>query len=239
MRIFVLTSDNYSHSVLGFSYLFNKYWSPNKEVIVAGYNKFPQGLPSNFVKHRIGRQEDYPVNKWSDGLIGLMNDFPDDEVFLLMLEDYWITEPVHVREVHMLYDYMCQFKYVIKMDMYTDRRYAAGKQDYGICGHIPLIKSDYNSQYHMSLMCGLWNRRLMLQILQPGQTPWQVELDGTPMLARCRDDVLVLGTESWNDTPRTCPIRHTLAHRRGNPGELLLDEIAPEDVAALKELGYI
>lgn len=239
MRIFVLTSDGYSHSVLGFSYLFNKYWSPSQEVIVAGYNKFPSELPANFTKHRIGRQEDYPVNKWSDGLIGLLKDFPQDEVFLLFFEDYYITEPVHLREVNMLYDYMLQFRYVLKMDMYTDRRYAAGVQKYGMCGHIPLLKSDYNSQYHMSLMCGLWNREIMLQVLKPGQTPWQVELDGTPILARRKDDVLVLGTDSWDDDPKTCPIRHTLAHRSGNPGALLLDEIKPEDVAAMKELGYI
>lgn len=239
MRIFVLTSDGYSHSVLGFSYLFNKYWSKDQEVIVAGYNKFPSELPANFTKHRIGRQEDYPVNKWSDGLIGLLKDFPQDDVFLLFFEDYWLTEPVHLREVTMLYDYMLQFRYVLKMDMYTDRRYAAGVQKYGMCGHIPLLKSDYNSQYHMSLMCGLWNREIMLQVLKPGQTPWQVELDGTPILARRKDDVLVLGTESWDDNPKTCPIRHTLAHRSGNPNALLLDDIKPEDVAAMKELGYI
>lgn len=239
MRIFVLTSDSYSHAVLPFAYLFNKYWSSDQEVIIAGYNKFPQHLPANFTKHRIGRQEDYPLNKWSDGVIGLLKDFPEDEVFLLFLEDYWITEPVNVKEVSMLVDYMHQFKYVIKMDMYTDRRYAAGKQPYGNCGHIPLIKSDYNSQYHSSLMIGAWNRRLMLQLLIPGENPWDLELAGTPRLARCKDDVLVLGTESWDDNPRTCPIRHTLAHRRGNPGELLLDELAAEDVAALKELGYI
>lgn len=239
MRIFVLTSDGYSHSVLGFSYLFNKYWSPDQEVIVAGYNKFPEGLPANFVKHRIGRQEDYPVNKWSDGLIGLLKDYPNDDVFLLFFEDYWLTEPVHLPEVAMLYDYMLQFKYVLKMDMYTDRRYAGGVQKYGMCGHIPLLKSDYNSQYHMSLMVGLWNREIMLQVLKPGQTPWQAELDGTPILARRKDDVLVLGTDSWTDDPKECPIRHTLAHRSGNPSALLLDDIKPEDVAAMRELGYI
>ena len=239
LRIFLLTSDGYSHSVMGFSYLFNKYWGQDQEVIVAGYNKFPSNMPSNFIKHRIGRQEDYPVNKWSDGLIGLLHDFPEDDVFILMLEDYWLIEPVHVREVNMLVDYMHQFRYVIKMDMYTDRRYAAGRQSYGMCGHIPLIKSDYNSQYHASLMVGAWNRDLMLKFLIPGESPWDVELSGTSRLARRKDDVLVLGTDSWDNNPKTCPIRHTLAHRSGNPNALLLDDIKPEDIAAMKELGYI
>ncbi len=239
MRIFVLTSDGYSHSVLGFSYLFNKYWGNDQEVIVAGYNKFPPGLPANFTKHRIGRQEDYPVNKWSDGLIGLLKDFPQDEVFLLFFEDYWLTEPVHLREVNMLHDYMLQFRYVLKMDMYTDRRYAAGVQKYGACGHIPLLKSDYNSQYHFSLMAGIWNREIMMQVLIPGESPWDVEMRGTERLARCGDDVLVLGTDSWDDNPKTCPIRHTLAYRNGDPSKLLLGEIKPEDVDAMKESGYI
>lgn len=238
MRIFVLTCDSYCKAVLPFSYLFNHYFSSKQEVIVAGYEKFPKGLPSNFKTHSIGKQADYPLSKWSDGLIKLLHDFTD-EVFLLFLEDYWLVEPVHLREVNMLYDYMIQFKYVIKMDLYTDRRYAAGATPYGMCGHIPLVKSDFNSQYQMSMMGGFWNRENILKILIPNEDPWQVELEGTSRLASFEDDLLVLGTNSWDSDPKTCPIRHTLAHRRGNPNELLLDEVYPDDVKKLKKLGYI
>lgn len=238
MRIFVLTCDSYSKAVLPFSYLFNRYFSSNQEVIVAGYEKFPKGLPPNFKTHSIGKQADYPLSKWSDGLIKLLHDF-EDEVAMILLEDYWLVEKVHLKEVNMLYDYMFQFKYVIKMDLYTDRRYAAGAVPYGMCGHIPLIKSDYKSQYHLSMMAGFWNRENLLKILIPGEDPWQVELEGTSRLASFGDDILVLGTNSWDSDPRTCPLRHTLAHRRGNPNELLLDEVLPEDAKALKELGYV
>lgn len=238
MRTFVLTSDNYSHSVLPFAYLFNKYYTPEQEVIVAGFDKFPDGLPPNFKTHSIGKQSDYPLRKWSDGLIKLLHDFTD-EVFLLFLEDYFIVQPVYQQEVRMLYDYMNQFKYVLKMDTNTDRRFAGGVQPYGMCGHIPLVKSDPNSQYHCSLMNGLWNRELFLRILIPNEDPWQVELEGTSRLAKYGDSMIVLGTETWDDNLRTCPIKHTLAYRGGDSSKMLIDEIKPEDVEALKKLGYI
>lgn len=235
MRIFVLTSDNYSHALLPFAYLFNQYWPGKPEVTVAGYTKFPKGLPRNFKRHSIGNQSDYPLSKWSDGLIKLLDDYPD-EVFLLFLEDYWIIEPVYTREIHMLYDYMVQFQYVLKMDMFTDRRYAAGKEPYGMVGHIPLIKSDFRSAYHMSMMCGLWNRENLLKILIKNESPWDVELNGTRRLAEYEDTLLVLGTESWDHNPKTCPIRHTLAHRRGDPSQLLLDEISDDDLTKMSDL---
>jgi hypothetical protein len=156
-----------------------------------------------------------------------------------MLEDYWITEHVAQREVEMLYDYMRQFEYVMKMDLFTDRRYAGGVSEYGSCGHIPLLKSDFNSAYHMSLMCGLWNRKLLLDFLLPGESPWDIEIIGTTRLAQKKDSVLVLGTESWTEEPTTCPVRHTLAHRSGNPDEYMLDELSEADRNELEKLGYV
>lgn len=238
MRVFVLTCDSYSKAVLPFSYLFNNYFSSNQEVIVAGYEKFPSGLPENFILHSIGKQADYPLSKWSDGLIKLLDDFKD-EVFLLFFEDMWITEPVHLKETFMLYDYMMQFKYVIKMDTFTERRYSGGVKPYGMCGHIPLVKSDPNSQYHVSFMVGMWNRENLLKVLIPNEDPWQTELDGTSRLSSFGDEMIVLGTESWDNDPKTCPIRHMLAYRNGDPNKLLLDELWPDDKKALEELGYL
>jgi hypothetical protein len=231
VRIFVLTSDHYIGSVRAFAFLFNQFWSKAQEVIVAGFKPPTFDLPSNFHFHSLGNMVDYPVNKWSDALIKLLHDYPD-EVFALFLEDYWLSRPVNVQAVQMLYDYMHQFRNVLKMDLYSDRLYAGGMTDYNYCGYLDLIRSDPASQYHMSLMAGLWNRDLMLRFLIPGESPWQVELEGTPRVARAADEVMVLGT-------RNMPVRHILAHRRGNPKELLLDGLDPVDVEALRGLGYI
>lgn len=231
MRIFVLTSDHYIHAVRPFAYLFNRYWSDKQEVIIAGFSPPTFDLPPNFYFHSIGNQADYPLGKWSDALIELLHEYTDD-VFALFLEDYWLPRPVNVQAVQMLYDYMLQFRNVLKMDLYSDRLYAGGMTDYNHCGYLDLVRSDPASQYHMSLMAGLWNRELMLRFLIPGENPWQVELEGTPRVARAADEVMVLGT-------RNMPVRHILAHRRGNPNELLLDGLDPVDVQALRELGYI
>ncbi len=231
MRIFVMTSDHYVGSVRAFAWLFNRYWSEEQQVIVAGFKPPSFDLPPNFFFHSLGDMADYPVNKWSDALIKLLHAYPDD-VFALFLEDYWLSRPVNVQAVQMLYDYMLQFRNVLKMDLYSDRLYAGGMTDYNHCGYLDLIRSDPASQYHMSLMGGLWNRDLMLRFLVPGENPWQVELEGTPRVARAADEVMVLGT-------RNMPLRHILAHRRGNPSELLLDGLDPVDVEALRGLGYI
>ncbi len=231
MRIFVMTSDNYIGSVRAFAWLFRKYWSEEQEVIVAGFKPPDFDLPLNFAFHSLGDMADYPVNKWSNALIKLLHAYPDD-VFGLALEDYWVCRPVNVQAVTMLYDYMLQFRNVLKMDLYSDRLYAGGMTDYNHCGYLDLIRSDPASQYHMSLMWGLWNRELMLRFLIPGESPWAVELEGTSRVARAADEVMVLGT-------RNMPLRHILAHRRGNPNELLLDGLDPVDVEALRGLGYI
>lgn len=233
MKVFVLTCDSYMDAIPGFAHCFNKYWSPDQQVIVCGFSRPKFAMPSNFTYFSIGRQEDYPVNRWSDGLIVVMDSFPAEEFFVLMLEDYWIRQPVRVDVVKMLYDYMVQFKYVIKMDLCADRRFARGREDYGDVGGIPLVKSASDSPYHMSLMTGIWNRDLMRRIIIPGESPWDVELRGTPRLARLGDKVVVLGTKTdpW-------PVRHVLMYRNGDSGKMIWDGLEEDDIAELKKMGY-
>jgi len=233
MRVFVLTCDSYMKAIPGFAHQFNRYWSPNQQVIVCGFSKPEFEMPDNFTFYSIGDQRNYPVGKWSDGLIDVMWHFPMDEHFVLMLEDYWLCQPVNLDAIKMIYDYMKQFTNVIKFDLCADRRFAGGVQDYGDLGGIPLVKSDYTSAYHMSLYTGMWNRELMRKILVPGESPWQVELEGTPRLANHGDSMLVLGTkiDPW-------VVKHVLMYRNGNSGKMIWDGLSDEDIAELKELGY-
>lgn len=238
MRVFVTTSDKYLQILRPFAYLFNRYWSPEQEVLVAGFTPPDFALPSNFSFHSIGKFEDYPLGKWSNGLIDFLSSV-EDEAFVLMLDDYLITRPVDVRGVRMCYEYARQFGYALRIDLTLDRLFAHGPRypgdipDYGYLGHLDLIRSEPTSQYHMSLMTAVWRRDNLLKVLRPDWSPWQVELDGTThVMVHHAHDMLVLGT-------RQGPIKHTLGYRGGNPNEADLSKIRPEDVEAMKAEGIL
>ena len=149
-----------------------------------------------------------------------------------MLEDYWLVRRVDTEAVSMLYWYMKQFRYVLKMDLTGDRLYSAGVTDYGVCDRLDIVLSDPSSQYQMSMMCGLWNTEQLRKILVPNETPWEVELNGTPRVQSLKDEMIVLGTRQW-------PIRHTLALRGGDTTKFIFDEMAPQDVRELLDYGYL
>lgn len=227
----VMTSDKYLHALPVFAHLFNKYWDKEQRVLVAGFSPPLSSLPSNFFFHSIGKFSDYPVNRWSDSLIDLMHQI-DLQTFVLMLEDYWLVRKVDTRAVKILYDYAKQFQYVMKIDLCGDRLYSANMSEYGYVEYIDLIKGDPSAQYHMSLMTGVWNRDQLLRFLMPGETPWQVELEGTNRVRAAGNETLHLGTRQW-------PVRHTLGLRSGDPSNFFVTELQQHDVQELRNLNLL
>lgn len=233
--IFVLTSDLYLDALRPFAFLLNKYWLPNPTVIVGGFTPPDFKLPDNFRFHSIGRFEDYPADRWSDALIKMLLELPH-EVFGFMLEDYWLTRPVDTRSIDIIADYMRQFEYVARFDLTSDRKHSGYAKPYGKAGKVNIIISDPESQYHASLMTALWRRKHLLSILAKGETPWKVEVEGTTRLRALKNYCIVLGTEDP-------PVHHTLAMRSkggvGQPNQVLLDELQPEDVVEMRALGLL
>lgn len=232
-RIVVSTCDKYINALRPFAWLLNKYWDNPPDVVVLGFTPPNFKLPDNFSFYSVGKQEDYPIDRWSDQIIDGLNMLPD-EVFIFMLEDMWITTHVNTRIVKMAYDYMEQFRYVARFDLTGDRWNAFDENGrrpslYGKLGHVNLIWSDPNSQYHLSTMPALWRKEHLLSVLIRGETPWQVELHGTPRLSEQRNKMIVIGTDIW-------PLRNTLAFRGGETSKLLLDQIDPEDVKMMRAL---
>jgi hypothetical protein len=229
--VFVFTSDKYLKSLHGFSYLFNKYWGDDQKVLAFGFSQPEFSLPSNFEYHSIGKQEDYPINKWSNAIISVLQNTDPAQRPIIMLEDYWITRPVNVDVVNAMWVYMRSTVDVLKLDLMTDRLYSQGMTDYGNVGFIDIIKSDPTSAYQMSWMTGLWNPTLLLKYLIPDETPWDVEIYGTPRVA-AEPQTLVLGTRQF-------PVRHILAHRGGDSSKFMLDGLAQADIFELRKMGVI
>lgn len=229
-RIVVLTSDKYLNALRPFAFLLNRYWKPNVPVLVAGFTPPQFKLPQNFSFLSIGKFSDYPFGKWSDALIKLLG-MIEDEVFVLMLEDYFVLRPVDTHAVQVLIDYAYQFRYVLKIDLCGDRLYAFGADlNYGTVEYIDLVKSMPGSPYHMSLYAGLWRRDNLLRCLVPNESPHDVELVGTTRVSHMQD-MLVLGS-------RQMPLRITLGLRGGNSSDLHLDELSWVDRDEMKQLGF-
>lgn len=231
MRVYVTTCDRYLATLEPFAYMFNKYFSENQEVVVAGFTPPAFALPPNFSFMSLGRDSDYPVTRWSDQLLTLLDRIPD-EAFVLLFEDYIINQPVNVDMINRLHEFQTHALNVIKIDLCAERLGAAGHTEWGSWDDIDFVASDPNSQYHMSLYPGLWRKDLLYRVIIPDETPWEVEIAGTNRLAAIGNELLVLGTKQY-------PLHITLFHRSGDPTVKLTDGLSPEDILTFQERGWL
>lgn len=241
MQVLVMTSDNKESILRGFFAQWLRYYHADCNVVVCGFT--PISVPNFWKGHdffKIGRADAYPPNRWSDALYNVLASVAD-EVFLLLLDDYWLTRQTDTAGVKIAYDYMHQFKNVLKFDLTSDRlnadpgKYAYNYHTYNVAGHLDLIKSDFTSHYHMSLWGGLWRRDLMKSILVPDETAQQIELNGTARLAQYGDEYLVLGS-------RQSPMKHANVIQGGAwnmDSQVGLPSLNEADRAELRRLGII
>ena len=240
-RIVCMTSDGYIDAVRPFIWLFKKYWGftgGRADVLVAGFtepdfdlNDFGGNVNVNVDFHSIGKFEEYPIAKWSDSLLALLDQI-DDEHIILMLEDYWVIRSINTEAIVGAKQFMEQYPNTLKFDLAADRFFAGGaKRDHLYHGWLDIVLSDPESAYHMSLMTGMWNTELLKKVLLPDWNPWDVEIKGTTHL-RNFPDLQVVGSGQW-------PVKHTLAFRGGEFGKVLLDELQMPDIYSLKQLGFL
>jgi hypothetical protein len=203
MQTLIITSDKTSWAVRPQLWLLDKYWKQHGPIIVAGYTVPELELPRGATFHSIGRFADYPVERWTTGLIKALRAI-EDEVILFLMDDYWPFRDIDHRGMVQMYNYMQAHPEVARFDVCTDRLYANGVKDYGRLAHLDVIKSDPHSPYHFSFQASLWQRARLLDCLVEDETPWQAEINGDARLG----DGLVLGT-------RQAPMRYTIAVQQG------------------------
>ncbi len=193
----IVTTCNMSMwTMQAYQYLFNIYFSSLKDVYVLceSMPTFPTYPNFHYRPVYIDKSGRWPVEKWSDGLINFLREI-DTDYAIIMLDDYWLPRTVDTKGISTLIDYMDMFDDLLRMDLTGDRLYASGVKDVESFGHYDIISAP-DSQYQMSLMPGIWKKELLLEILEPGWTPWEVELDGTHKL-NARPEIAVAGTRQW------------------------------------------
>lgn len=210
MKVTVLTSDTHNWLLKGFFHQWEKYGkSPAVDYLhdplaleVAGFTD-PGFLPKGVPFFSIGKFTDYPVQKWSDGLIRYLNTITDDLVILL-LEDYWLIRQANRGLIYTAAGYMIDHPEVIRFDLSSDRMFNKEARYVGSIGLMDIceVKADYS----ISFQAAIWRRDLLLQVLKPGETPWEAELNGSRRLNQL--PYRVVGSYQW-------PINYLIACNKG------------------------
>lgn len=179
MRAVCLTSNKYIHCVKPFAYLWDKFFG--LPCLVAGYDVHPADLPHGFEFLSLGAQADYT---WSGGVLRLLDLIPD-EVFILVLEDYFLSEAVNVEAVAVLAEIMQRRGDVAKIDL-TDDRLKVGHVSYGRCHDVGLIRSVDDAPFQMSVQAAIWRKDFMRAYLNPDEDAWRAEKIGTRRIVDAR-----------------------------------------------------
>lgn len=236
MKTVVFTSDNHSWLLRGFFHQWAKYGKLNSlahdplEIEVAGYTK-PYALPKDVSFYSIGAFSDYPVSKWSDGAIKYFEAIPDDLV-LVLLEDYWMIRNVNRQAIFIAYGYMTDHPEVIRFDLAADRVFNHSARYSGSYGALDICEA--KGDYALSLQASLFRRKLLLEVLRPGETPWEAELNGSFRLNQM--SYRVVGSYQW-------PMNYFIAMNKGKidrTGAWMYPArtLKPEDWKELDDLGY-
>ena len=228
LRVVCLTNDKHDHLLGPFVHFFNKYW-PDQPLTIAGYRRPSEAVLKGAEFIQIA-DSNFPVERWSDGVIELLGRFPENR-FLLMLEDYWLCAPVDGRQVahyDQLLDYINDGSFGIppawskwlRLDLSGDRAQHRTARVDNVWG---VIQSHPQTPYLMSFQAAIWNKRVMAEVLAEAENPWQSEMFGTERL-RGMTDIAVLGT------PQPLLRYQPVWRSKGQRFEKL-DRFSPEDRA--------
>ena len=221
--VVVMVSDPFLHLLPAFAYLFNIYWSEQQPVIVAGYTPPNYKFPPNFEWYRIDKYP-YPKDMFSNGMYKLFSEIKADH-FVLLLEDYFLIRTVDHRGIESLAEYCRRHPDVLRCDLTTDRLYNGKMEDhYEAWGHYDIIESPYESEYQFSFQAGIWNRKLLLPLMVPGKTPWEMEIQTKPP-----ENVRVIGT-------RQNPVRYANIMLKGEVQDYEMDKIPAHHREKVREL---
>lgn len=159
MRIVVLSCDKNEDIFYAFHHCMEKYWKNHPEIIY-----LTESVKNPYYKTIC---KDYPLDKWTRRIRESLEEIDDNEV-LIMIDDLFIREPVDVERINYakehLKDNIAMFNFEKSFD----------KND--IETNIDGFKlRQKGSWFELSIMCGLWQKDKLINILEGERDPWSVE----------------------------------------------------------------
>lgn len=237
MQILVLTSDKTQNILPAFMHQWQKH---NGLALGVPLDVYGYTVPNNFDTQfatftSLGKFEDYPVSRWSDGFAKALSKV-SDEIVMVLMDDYLMLRGIDDYAVNTFVSYMLANPEVVRFDLSSDRLYANGIQDYEPLEHYDLLISNTTIPYHFSLQSALWRTEKLRKLIVLNESPWETEFRAGERLANY-PQWKVLGS-------RQVPMRYRIAYQGGkftldNGYQVPHVQFSELDLAELKSLGLL
>jgi hypothetical protein len=166
IAVLVASCDAYADLWEPFFALFRRYWSDCPYPVYLGAN-FLRPPDPGVRSLAVGEDID-----WSSGFAEMLRRV-DEPYVLVMLEDYLLSAPVDSGRIGRLIEYM-KARGAACMRLMPVPGPPEATADFPDAGDLPK-----GAPYRLSLQAAVWRRDVLLGLLRPGESPWQLEVRGT------------------------------------------------------------
>lgn len=159
MIILVLSCDKNTETFEAFHHCMEKYWPEHPTIIYYTESKHNPFYRTISVKHELFQ--------WTKGVKKVLSRIEDEQV-LIMIDDCFIRRPVDSKRVKEAAEILKDNIALLNFEQTWDEKdeltpYPGWK------------RRTHGSRYEVSIMCGLWQRDKLMQVLEPESDPWEVE----------------------------------------------------------------
>ena len=162
MKIIVMSCDKNEDTFKPFHWCLEEYYPNHPEVIY-----FTETIKNPYYK-TISIPRD--LSKWTKGVREFLK-WVDDDVVLFMIDDIFIRQPVDEQRINEAAELVFYRPYLACCNF--EKSWDANDTETIFEGW---KKRPKGSEYEVSLMCGVWNKGILAQVLDRDCDPWTIEL---------------------------------------------------------------
>jgi hypothetical protein len=159
MVIFVCSCDKNEDLFEPFHHCMEKYWEEHPEIIYA-----TETIKNPYYKTIC---KNYSLDKWTKRIRETLKEISDDEI-LLMIDDIFIRNKVDIKRID-----IARTNLTGNIACFNFEK-VFNSNDLRSCLDGWKIRQK-GSEYELSLMCGLWDKQKLIDILSEDSDPWSVE----------------------------------------------------------------
>ena len=159
MKILVLSCDKNDDTFEAFHHCMEKYWENHPEIIYA-----TETIKNPYYKTI---SKNYPLEIWTKRIRETLQEIDDNQI-LIMIDDCFIRNKVDVKRIDYARKHLkgniAMFNFEKSFDTNDIETTLKGFK-----------KRKHNSPYEVSIMCGLWDKEKLLDVIKEDSNPWEVE----------------------------------------------------------------